>query len=359
MMISLQDHLNDVYLWIPNWKWLAIAFALPLGWLLKNLLQKLIYNLKSLDFWSERGHRYFQLAKQQPFESATSWLIVLVLARIGLDFIQLSERATKYLSLILQALIALVLLRLTYLAMDAFGKWLEEHVQKTDSKMDDQIAPFATKTLKVIVLIFGFLAILQNFGLNVFSVMAGLGLGGLALTLAAQDTAANVFGSIQILFDKPFAKGDYIKIGDIEGIVEDVGFRSTRIRTFYDSIVSIPNATVAKERIDNLGLRQVRRLRHVLGFTYDTPEEKLVSFMESLRAQLATYDLIEKETITVRLIALGDFNLQVLLQCYVRTDQIDQERKAQEEILFLSLALAKQIGLEFAFPTATHYLKST
>jgi MscS family membrane protein len=359
MMNTIESSLSEVYLWIPNWKWLALALGLPTGWLLKALIQSLIYKLKSLDFWSERGHRYFQLAKEQPFEGPSSWLIVFALGKIGLDFLQLSDRATKYLNLFLQASIALMLLRLIYLAMDAFGKWFQEHVQKTDSKVDDQIAPFITKTLKVLVIIFGILAILQNFGLNVFSVMAGLGLGGLALTLAAQDTAANVFGSIQILFDKPFTKGDYIKIGDVEGLVEDVGFRSTRIRTFYDSIVSIPNATIAKERIDNLGLRQVRRIRHVLGFTYDTPEEKLTKFMESLRAQLVTYDLIEKENITVRLIALGDFNLQVLLQCYVRTNQIDQERKAQEEILFLCLSLAQSCGVEFAFPTATHYVKST
>ena len=129
----------------------------------------------------------------------------------------------------------------------------------------------------------GILIVLQNMGVNVFSLLAGLGLGGLAFALAAKDTAANLFGSIMILTDRPFKIGDWVKMDGVEGTVEEIGFRSTRVRTFYNSLITIPNATIANVQIDNLGVRQYRRTTATLGVTYDTSMEKMNQFVEGIR----------------------------------------------------------------------------
>ena len=153
---------------------------------------------------------------------------------------------------------------------------------KTESDLDDQLVPLVIKTSRIAIVILGLLTLIQELGINVFSLLAGLGVGGLAIALAAKDTAANFFGSLMILFDQPFKIGDWIKISDMEGTVEDIGFRSTRIRTFYDSQIIIPNSTVASSQIDNLGKRNFRRTVETLGLTYSTSKENLELFILSL-----------------------------------------------------------------------------
>ena len=186
--------------------------------------------------------------------------------------------------------------------------------------------------------------------------LAGLGLGGLALALAAQDTAANFFGSLMILVDQPFKIGDYIKIGDTEGIVENIGFRSTRIRTFDRSLVTLPNSFVAKEKIDNLTLRDSFRIRHILGFVYSTPTKTLASYCDELRKDLSLDPRVLKDDIRVFFQEMGDFNLQVLVQVYVTPMTAIEFAATRQEFLIQIMNLAEKRGLEFAFPTQTHHM---
>src|SRR5690606_2130508 len=135
----------------------------------------------------------------------------------------------------------------------------------------------------IFVVVVGALVGAQNLGIEVFSVLAGLGIGGLAVALAARDSLANFFGSIMIMVDRPFRVGHWIISKGEEGIVEDIGFRSTKIRTFYNSVVSIPNSELAIAPVDNMGLRRFRRVRTTIGVTYDTPPEKIEAFLEGIK----------------------------------------------------------------------------
>src|SRR5690606_24921192 len=139
--------------------------------------------------------------------------------------------------------------------------------ESTDSKLDDQLVPLLRKAMKIFVVLVGALFLLQNLDVNVASLVAGLGIGGVAVALAAKDTIANFFGSLMIFIDRPFQIGDWVKIGETEGIVEVVGFRSTRVRTFYNSLVTVPNAHFTEAAIDNLGMREYRRTSTVLNLT--------------------------------------------------------------------------------------------
>ena len=125
-------------------------------------------------------------------------------------------------------------------------------------------------------------------------ILTGLGIGGLAFALAAKDTLSNLFGSLTVLIDKPFRIGDWVNIGGIEGIIEEVGLRSTRIRTFYDSLITVPNGTLTNVHVDNYGQRRSRRLNTKIGVQYDTPPERLEAFCEGIRELIRNHLKLKK-----------------------------------------------------------------
>ena len=147
---------------------------------------------------------------------------------------------------------------------------------------DGQLVPLVKKALRVSVVVMGLLVMFQKLGVEVVSVLAVLGLGGLAFALAAKDTCANLFGSVIILLDRPFHIGDQVIIGKTEGSVKSIGFRSARIRTFYNSVISVPNSVLANANIDNMGRREYRRIKAFLGATYDTPPAKIEAFIDGI-----------------------------------------------------------------------------
>lgn len=357
-LLKSEAWLNEIQIWIPAWKWLGLALSLFLGLILQKIFSHFLPLIKKSKKILPKIGRMTEIFFKFPIEKPISWILISLLWLIIVKSLALPEAGTKALHLIISLILTLNFIRLAYYAAEMLGLVLSEKVKKTETPLDDQLVPFAVKTLKVIVVILGVLLVLQNNGINVVSLLAGLGLGGLALALAAQDTAANVFGSITILADRPFKVGDYIKIGDTEGNVEEVGFRSTRIRTFYQSLITIPNATVAKEKIDNMGLRPRRRIRHDLGLTYDTPPEKIENFCVALSSYIKQHPKVDNEDYYVRFISMGDFNLIVRLNCFIFADNLEEELLAQQDILLTCLKIAKEQQVEYAFPTQTIYKKN-
>ncbi|MBA41700.1 MAG: mechanosensitive ion channel protein MscS, partial [Flavobacteriaceae bacterium] len=155
--------------------------------------------------------------------------------------------------------------------IDFVGYKLKNKALKTESKVDDQLIPFAIDIAKVLTIVLGFVMILGNvFNVNVTALVAGLGIGGVAFALASKESLENLLGSFTIFFDKPFIVGDTVTLGGVTGTVEKVGFRSTRIRTFDKSVVTVPNKNIISTELDNLGARPVRRVKFNIGLTYDT-----------------------------------------------------------------------------------------
>ena len=190
----------------------------------------------------------------------------------GFNTLNLTGTVIDFLVLVLQGFLSYSLVVLTYRLVNAFE--LIQKERNAASKNPEEISNLLFRSARVLVVIFGVLLSLQNIGINVMSLVAGLGIGGLAFALAAKDTAANLFGSIMILIDRPFMVGDWVKVSESEGTVEEIGLRSTRIRTFYDSVISVPNMDMATTRIDNMGKRAFRRITMTVGITYDSPPEK-------------------------------------------------------------------------------------
>ena len=355
--MSSPEWMRDTLFLMPNWKWIGLFLAIFTGLLIKSLFKQGLSGIKNSPRVQSMVHGFPKYALELEIQRPLSWIITCLFWIATIDALALHETADKYLTLLVKLVLVYNVIRTTYMLADAVGRMLIDVTAKTESTMDDELVPFAVKSLKVFVVIFGCLIAIQNFGINVMSILAGLGLGGLALALAAQDTAANLFGSITILMDRPLKIGDWIKVTDVEGTVEEVGFRSTRIRTPYGSLVTIPNATMAKEKIDNMGTRNTRRIRHNIGVTYDTPPQVMQAFMKSISDLLHTIPEVDKDTITVSFNAMNDFNLQILVNFFINIKEFKQEFEIQQSVLFQIMELAKRHKIDFAFPTTTQYVK--
>jgi len=349
------DFLHQSLFLIPNWKWLGFICAIIFGFILKSISRALLYSLKKSSGLRKKSHPFIVYFLDLKVENPASWIITALFWQASLEHLELPVGLTKYLNLAVHLILAFNLIRIAYLAIDAVALMLTDLVQKAKTSLGEQLVPFASKFAKVMVIILGVLIFLQSFGINVMSLLAGLGLGGLALALAAQDTAANLFGSVTILLDRPFKVGDWIKVADTEGIVEEVGFRSTRIRTFYNSLVTVPNSTMAKEKIDNLGLRHSRRARHTLGFEYTTSQEQITLFIQRITSTIKQIKDIESDKVDAYLKELGESSLNIQLTYHVKTEDAVREQQLQQEILLECLRLASELKMNYAFPTRTVY----
>jgi MscS family membrane protein len=222
-----------------------------------------------------------------------------------------------------------------------------EHLNR--SSLDNQLIRLGMRFAGIVVAI-GFLIEGANeLGFPAYSVLAGLGVGGLAVALAARDSLANLLGSILIMFEKPFRVGQVIRVSGSEGTVEDVGFRSTRIRTLDNSLISIPNNTVVNATVENLSLRVMRRQRFFVQVTYDTPREKVQELAARIKQLITDHPMTNKTNIQVRFNDFAESSLNILVYFYLNVADYTAELQEREDILLQIM----ELGAEFAFPTRT------
>jgi MscS family membrane protein len=186
--------------------------------------------------------------------------------------------------------------------------------------------------------------------------LAGLGLVGLAASLAAQDTLKNFFGTLLLIGEHPFRIGEHIAVQGVEGTIESVGFRSTRLRTFEDSLLTIPNSVMAAAMIDNRAARTCRRFRTVVALAYGTPVDKLVALRDALREFATRHSRFLSDRIEVHIGGLGASNVELFVQVYLRVATFTDELACRDEFSREVLAQAGRLGVELAFPTQTVHL---
>jgi MscS family membrane protein len=219
--------------------------------------------------------------------------------------------------------------------------------------LDGQLIRLGSRLFGAVIAVGCLIKGADELGFPAYSVLAGLGVGGLAVALAAKDSLANLLGSMLIMFEKPFRVGHYIRLSGTEGTVEDVGFRSTRIRTQDNSLISIPNDSVINTTIDNLSLRPKRRQRFTVGVTYDTKLATLEAFVEGIRKLILDHPLTDKDNIQVSFNNLADSSLEILVIFHLMVTDYPSELKGRHEILVRLMDLAERMGVSFAFPTRT------
>lgn len=247
-----------------------------------------------------------------------------------------------------------------YKLADVFGLIGAKIAANTASTLDDQLVPLAKKLGKALVLVTTLLLVLGQVGINLTALLAGLSIGGLALAFAAQDSVKNIFGSLMLLLDRSFQIGDQVlipSIDNIEGVIEEVGLRSTRIRTLDNSLISVPNGKLADAAINNLGLRVLRRFKFNLTLTYDTPPELIEQFVYGVRELMLIQPTLKPDSVNVHLYALDASALVIRCSCFFQTRDFDVELDTRQQLILDILRLAKTVGVDFAYPTTTMYLQ--
>ncbi|WP_096154969.1 MULTISPECIES: mechanosensitive ion channel family protein [Bacillus] len=229
---------------------------------------------------------------------------------------------------------------------------------RLDLEVDQIILPFFTKVLRFIVVALAISIVLEEWEYNVSGLVAGLGLGGLAFALAAQESLKNLLGGFIIITERPFSIGEWVKTPSVEGVVEDISFRSTKIRTFAQAVVTVPNSTLANEPIINWSKMGKRQITFQLGVQYDTKKRSLERVVRRIESMLHEHEEIHNETIMVRFDNFGDSSLNIFLYFFTNTIMWAEFLRVKEDINFKIMEILEEEGVSVAFPTRTLHIES-
>ena len=336
---------------LEYWQWLGLGALIFVGLLLDGLTRTLIAAV-----WRWVMSRRGQEAEKQLLRKAVRpfGLIVAAVAWYwGLDLVGLPPTALLVIRLAVRFFLMVSAVWAAWRATDLLAEFLATKAERSETKFDDLLIPLVRKTIKVLVTALGLVYIANALKIEVLPLLTGLGIGGLAFAFAAKDTIENFFGSVAVMLDRPFEVGDWVVVEGVEGTVEELGFRSTRIRTFYNSQVTVPNATLVRAKVDNYGRRKHRRFKTNVGLTYDTPPEKVEAFCEGVREIIRLHPYTRKDYFHVWLNGWGASSLDVLIYMFHDTPDWATELRERQRFMLDVMRLADRIGVEFAFPTQT------
>jgi len=327
---------------------LALILHRVLWWLIRGVLLNLLKRLNK---------QYVPSGLLQKVAKPFSWFLLIWSIKALVPSLLLPIGVNKYVMLGLNIIQPLFGTLVFYYLVGLLANFFELRARKTEGKLDDQLVPLLSKFLKLVVILLGVAYILNGIGIDPTSYLVGISIGGLALALAAQDTLKNLFGSAMIFLDKPFQIGDWVNYNGMDGTIEEVGFRSTRVRTFYNSIITIPNGKIADTHVDNYGMRVYRRFSTKITITYDTPPELVEVFVEGLREIVRNHPDTRKDYYEVHLNDLGATALEILFYIFFETKDWSGEMRARHEVLIAIMKLAERLKVRFAFPTQTLHIE--
>lgn len=349
---------NNRYFGLYIWQLVGLLIIVIVGFILHKISTYLIERLFGTAL-VKLGKKEFANKIIHPVAKPLSLFLVFWLASVLVLAIQLPiDTYYKYIPLILRACLPVFATMVAYYLVDLLAEYFKKLAAKTDTTLDDQLVPLVRKALKTFVVIIGVFYTLYNLNVDIIPLLTGLSIGGLAFALAAQDTIKNFFGSFMIFVDKPFQIGDWITTGDIDGTVEEVGFRSTRVRTFRNSVVYVPNGILADSTIDNHGLRVYRRFYTKLALTYDTPPRLIQVFVEGLKKIVLDHPKTRNENFHIYMNDMGAHSLDVMFYIFFAVPTWGDELKARHEVILSIIKLAEDLEVRFAFPTQTLHIET-
>jgi len=274
-------------------------------------------------------------------------------------FFILIFKDTEVIRNILNTLVVYTLFWAILAITEALRGLIYNATEKVNEDLSKEMGNFILTIIKIIIGGIGSGAMLQVWGINVTALIASLGLGGLAFALAAKDTAANLFGSFALLADKSIHIGEWIKVGDVEGTVEDIGMRTTKIRSFGKSLITVPNQMVANTPIENFSRRGVRRIKMNIGLTYGTNSQQITNIVEEIKYMLHNHKGIsDQETLLVNFESFGDSALNIFIYTFTSTANWAQYLDTREDVHFQIMKIVEKNGSSFAFPSQSIYVES-
>ena len=330
----------------------ACALALlALGALARSLLRKKLFPKLLAHSWHFEATHILLQSFSIPAQRMV-WFSGIYLALASLPWA--IQGMPKLLLMVYRMAMTLCICEGLYLASDVASLLLKSCSEEIRS--NKTLLSLLDTAYKVLVVILGVATLAQESGFPIGSIVAGAGLIGLTISLAAQETAGNIFSGIVILVDKPFAVGDWIIAGDVEGEVIDINFRSIKIRGLDKSVSILTNSKVCSSTIVNCAMRTTRPYKFTLGVTYGTSRARLEQLMADLTAMLEASEYVEKGSALVRLTSFGDSSINLLVSAYLRTNQAGTFLQMQNDLNLNVMDVMQRDGVDFAFPSTTVYL---
>jgi MscS family membrane protein len=340
-----------------------ILLGLFLKSLISSYLRKIIYKLVG-DKSNSDGKSEFDNLLKKPL----NYFLLIIIFYVSFNQLNFPESWDLVssneigLKMILEKGVSLLILITVFWTLlrvvDYIGERLKFKAEKTESKVDDQLIPFAIEIGKVLVVIFGALILLSNvFNVDITALAAGLGVGGVAIALASKESLENLLGSFTIFFDKPFQVGDIITVGSITGVVEKVGFRSTRVRTFDKSLVTIPNKNLINSELDNLSLKPVRKVKIDIGLTYNTTVDQIKNIVKDIQDLVDDHPNTNEDGL-VRFMNFGASSLDIMVVYFTNSPDWKLLVDTRQEINFKIIEIVKKHGSDFAFPSTSLYFEN-
>jgi len=350
------DVLSHTFLEIEIWRIIAagliLIFALAVR---KMFLNMLISYLKKS---TSKTKTTFDDKLVEAVNPPGKLLIIVIALYFVFRVLLINVSGDSFGGHIIRTLFIFTLFWMIYRAAGIIAHLFEGLAKKTETDLDDMLVPFISRGIKVIVVIVGITVIAKEWRYDLGALLTGLGLGGLAFALAAQETLANMFGGITIMLDKPFSVGDWILTPDVEGIVEDIGFRSTKVRTFAQALVTVPNSTLVKTAITNWSRMGKRRINFNLRIKYQTTAEKINALLEKTRDMLKNHPEIHPETIFVFFDKFGESGYELFLNFFTKTTVAQKHFEVKEDINLKIMQILDELGIEIALPSASVYIEN-
>ncbi len=348
------DWLQPAALGLQLWQWLAVPVLVVLVALLTVLLGKLssVLLMRLARGRKTEGDDKIVLRLDGPLKV---WWAAL-LGKILLPVLGLSDGVEGGFQRALKVALGLAFF---WGVLSAVTAWTEHFAVSSFAQSrpgSRALVNLFGRIARVALVVLAILATLSELGYSVTSLLAGLGLGGLALALGAQKTLENVFGAFALAVDQPFREGDFVKIEDFVGTVENIGLRSTRIRTLDRTLVSIPNGKLADQRLETFAVRDRIRFTTTVNLVYGTTAEQLREVMKGFEAAMRAQPSLWPDAVVVRFVSFGSSSLDVEVMCWFITTDFNEFRRIREEVLLGFMEVVEKAGSSFAFPTRTVHL---
>ncbi|MBF8964478.1 mechanosensitive ion channel family protein [Pontibacter sp. FD36] len=359
-MDDIRAYLSYEFLGNTVAAYLWFATILLIGYIFKTLLSRLITGIifrVVKRFADEEGQASLKRFLIQPLEMVVFLVFLFLAVNVlkfpsGVEYIgspMLQIALFRIYQIFIIAAITWVITRF----IDFFGLVFQRRASRTTSKLDDQLVPFFKDFSKVIIYIFAFLVVLGSvFGVNVAAIVASLGVGGLAIAFAAKESLENLLASFTIFLDHPFVVGDLVEVGGVTGVIEKIGFRSTRIRTLEKTFVTVPNKSMIDKPLNNLSLRTFRRVQFDVNLTYDTTSAQIKAITSELQEYIDSHPQTNQDG-RIRFQNLGASSKDVMVLYFVEALDWNEYINIKEEVAYKIVEVVEKHGADFAFPTQT------
>ncbi|HAV64262.1 MAG TPA: hypothetical protein DCY13_18080 [Verrucomicrobiales bacterium] len=353
--------LRHKFLDLELWRYVASLCVLILGFALKRFIELAVVR-RLIKVFSKTSFKYDEMVIEAVSKPVSAFVIVgciylstqIIATGLDLDVLWQQLITKSYL-----VATGIVLLWCAYRLVDVLAAWLDDLAAGQDATVKGQFMPLIKQSLRIFTLIIGSLTILASLDVDVIALLGGLGIGGIAIALAAQDAVGNFIGTISIFADRPFKVGDWIQVGDkVDGNVEQIGFRSTKVRTWPKTLMSIPNKVLATEIVDNWAQMPKRRVKMIVGVTYSTTADQMEELLRRIRTLLREDEGVHQDQIMVRFTDFGASSLDILLYYFTKSIKWDEHLAVRERVNLNIMRIIREMSLSIAFPTRSIHLEA-